>query len=136
MARIPWILLVLAALSWSAIVQADQPPAAGDAAALLKQLVSRSLDERAAAEKRLKALGGAALPALIAAVGDSDTELATRCNEIAHQIRHADLDAFLAGKKGHVSPAWKPFAELVGDSAESRKLFVELVAHDDRAAEV
>src|SRR5439155_3650189 len=63
-------------------------------------------------------------------------EIAMQCTQIAGEIRRADAEAFLAGKKDYASPAWKPFKELVGDSPASRKLFAEIMSRDDRAVEI
>jgi hypothetical protein len=109
------------------------PPKANDAAALVKQLGSESFQARETAEWQLKALGAAALPAIKAGVTSADAETARRCKSLLSAIRNGESESFVAGKKEHDSAAWQSFKTLVGDSKESRQLFVEMMADDRRA---
>jgi hypothetical protein len=127
--------IIITALMFAPALQvaADDPPPAKDAAALVQQLGSKSFPAREAAEKQLRELGLAALPAIKAGMMNPDAEIAQRCKLLLPAIRFADSEAFLAGKKEHDSPAWRSFKTLVGDSKESRQIFAEMMADDRRA---
>jgi hypothetical protein len=113
------------------------PVADPDPAALVRRLGSSEGAEREAAEKQLKALGAAALPAVTAGVFSSDPEVASRCAAIRQHIREAEARAFIEGKQEPKSAAaWKRFKALVGDSPEARKLFAEMTDDDRRAKEL
>jgi hypothetical protein len=94
---------------------------------------SSSAANRFRRARRLKALGAAALPAIKAGVTSADAETARRCKSLLSAIRNGESESFVAGKKKHDSPAWTSFKTLVGDSKESRQLFVEMMADDRRA---
>ena len=64
---------------------------------------------------------------------DSDPEVRRRCRELLPAVLEADrlarIDAFVAdkdGKRAHDLPGWRRFREVVGNSPEARKLFVEM----------
>src|SRR5205085_1737156 len=116
--------------------RADRPAADPDPAELVRRLGSPAYAEREAAERQLKAIGAAALPAVTAGATSRDAEVARRCAAIRAHIYQAEAEAFVAGRKEHGSPAWKRFQQLVGDSPEARKLFAEMVADDRRATDV
>jgi RNA polymerase sigma factor (sigma-70 family) len=95
-----------------------------DARELVKQLGSPSFADREAAERKLRALGAKARPALVTGTKNPDPETARRCEAVLKRIREDER---------HAGPAWTRFKELVGDTEASRKLFAEMTADDRRA---
>src|SRR5262245_36990260 len=109
--RIGAVVVISLSLGPICLAVADDPPAR-DAAALVQQLGSKSFSEREAAEKKLRELGPAALPAIKAGMTSPDAEIAQRCKLLVPAIRFADAEAFLTGRKEHDSLAWARFRTL------------------------
>jgi hypothetical protein len=119
----------------------DEPPPSNqstdsDAEKLVKELGSPAFAVREAAARNLRALGAEALPAIKDGKTSKDSEIATRCKEIDRQIREGMRQAFLDGKSNPFPLAWKRLSALVGDSAESRKLFAEILANERALADI
>src|SRR5205807_1913184 len=122
-----WALMAFLLIGPSARPQTAPPLAADpDPAALVRRLGSQTYADREAAAKQLRVLGAAALPAVTAGAADPDPEIARRCVAIRRQIREAEAQAFIDGKRDPESAAWKRFKALAGDSPEARKLFTEM----------
>ncbi len=108
-----------------------------DVAKLVEQLGSDKFDDREAAEKKLVALGAAALPAVTAGKSSTDPEVARRCATIAQSIRktiRAELVKRFDPAKtdDYDHPVWKHYKAVAGDTPASRKLFAELIADPAR----
>jgi RNA polymerase sigma factor (sigma-70 family) len=88
-----------------------------DPAALVKQLGSPSFAEREAAEKKLRAMGPKARPALLAGMKAADPEVARRAAAIHDSIRREQLREEL----------WKRFSKVVGDDRASRDLYATIL---------
>jgi RNA polymerase sigma factor (sigma-70 family) len=96
----------------------DPRPAAGrpadpDPADLVKQLGSPVFADREAAEKKLKALGPKAKPAVRAAMASGDPEVAGRAVAVRDAIRREEL--------------WTVFAKVAGDDPAARDLFAKIM---------
>jgi RNA polymerase sigma factor (sigma-70 family) len=122
---------------------AGEPPAAPapresvDAHAIVKQLGSADFATREAAEKKLRALGAAARPALLAGTRDADPEVSRRSRSVLESVRkdaREDLakrfDA--AGSADYDHPVWQRFKKLAGSDAPARKLFAAIIADPRR----
>jgi hypothetical protein len=134
--------LVILALGWTAAVA----PAAEDEAAqadgarietLVRQLGDNEYSNREAASDALTAIGRPALGALEAAARHPDREIRYRSQRIFGEIMRFDqerrLEAFLSGddeEHDYDLPAWTRFRKGYGDSAASRRLFVEMQRAD------
>ncbi|HEY1187048.1 MAG TPA: HEAT repeat domain-containing protein, partial [Gemmata sp.] len=105
-------------------------------AKLVEQLGSADFAAREAAQRELRAIGSKAEPALRAGLRSTDPEVRARAAEVLKQVRDDARRAFISGKAEPTSPAWKRFKELVGNTEASRKLFVEMMADERRAATI
>src|SRR5436305_1050414 len=91
-----WAVMAILLAASPARSQTAPPPAADpDPAGLVRRLGSPSFAAREAAEKQLKALGTAALPAVTAGAADPDPEISRRCAGIRQHIREAEAQAFV-----------------------------------------
>jgi hypothetical protein len=106
---------------------------ATDAAALVKLLGHDSYKIRKQAERDLIDLGRGAKDALQAGLASDDPEIRRACAMIFPIAMEKELEAkiaaFLADKEGkqkHDLPGWERFNKLVGATAESRRLFVDM----------
>ncbi len=113
---------------------AQARPGNTSAAELVGQLGASSFDQRQAAESDLLALGHAAKAALLDGLKSSDLHVRRTCRRLLDEILDADLrrrlDALLADPDGtgqHDLPSWKRFQETIGNDAEARKLYVEML---------
>jgi hypothetical protein len=79
-------------------------------------------------------IGLRALPELRTGTANPDAEVASRCVELTKQIRAAEREAIISGKKNMPGEAGKRFKELVGDSKGSRTLFADMLENERRAA--
>src|SRR5437016_5151350 len=71
-----------------AMILGQQPEEAHD---LVGKLRSQSVEERAEATRKLKVLGKAAVPELTRAVGDADSEVASRARLLLRHVEVRDL---------------------------------------------
>ncbi|HET6572322.1 MAG TPA: sigma-70 family RNA polymerase sigma factor, partial [Fimbriiglobus sp.] len=111
-----------------------------DARKLVKQLGSPNFADREAAQKKLRALGARARPALKAGMTDPDPEVARRASAIWAAVRDDEMKAFVArfqaDKDGTVAfdhPVWVRFAAVAGDDKASRRLFAAMIGDPTRA---
>jgi hypothetical protein len=111
---------------------ADPPDA--EIAKLVRHLGSPEFRDRQKASVRLLEIGPTALAALRAGTENSDAEVARRCEGLVVQIRAAERDALITGKKDLPGQAGKRFKELVGDSKAARTLFADMIDDERRAA--
>lgn len=109
-------------------------PVSASATDLVTQLGADSFDQRQAAESELLALGHTAKAALLDGLKSSDVHVRRTCRRLLDEILDADLrkrlDALLADRDGtgqHDLPCWKRFQETVGNDAEARKLYAEML---------
>jgi hypothetical protein len=109
-------------------------PAEAEIAKLVRYLGSPEFRDRQTASARLLEIGPKALTALRTGTKNPDAEVARRCEGLIVQIRAADREALISGKKDLPGLAGKRFKELVGDSKASRTLFADMVDDDRRAA--
>ena len=126
-------------LGWfpTKIARPKQPIAADR---LVPKLGSGVFAEREAAQKELRALGLAALPALKAGLQSSDPEVVSRCETLIDRIGKDDAEAFakafLADKDFRANfahPIWTRWVKLIGDNRGSRELFAEMLSADGAA---
>ncbi len=102
--------------------------------ALVRQLGTASFGQRRAAAKELVELGMAAKPALMQGMAQEDLEVRMAAHRILVQILQTEFDAtinaFLSAQTadtGAKVPGWEPFKANVGDSANSRQLFANML---------
>ena len=107
------------------------------AARLVEQLGEARFDTRERAMRRLVALGSAALPVLQRASLSSDRETRARARRALQVVFRRDLhrrrEAFLKASDSERDfglVGWQRFRILVGDTAGSRSLFVEMHRHE------
>ncbi len=119
-------------------IELPKQPIAADL--LVPKLGSGVFAEREAAQKELRALGLAALPALKAGLQSSDPEVVLRCETLIDRIGKDDAEAFakafLADKdytKTFDHAIWTRWAKLIGDNRGSRELFAEMLSADGAA---
>ncbi len=108
------------------------------ARALVRKLGSELFRERDDATRELAAMGRRALVALDEARGDPDPEVSARVGQLRPRATLDEMAArvasFLAdgdSRFEHDIPAWPRFRAALGDDADARALFTELVG--DRA---
>jgi RNA polymerase sigma factor (sigma-70 family) len=94
-----------------------EPKKAPEAERLVQQLGSKEFVERETAEKRLKAMGSAALSAVRAGLKSTSPEIIERCERVLAHIR--------------TEVVRKQFAKLVGDDKPARELF-DLIRGSER----
>ncbi len=130
-------------LQWAAVTLEPEKPAEIPqpmAELLVPKLGSGVFAEREAAQKELRALGLAALPALKAGLQSSDPEVVLRCETLIDRIGKDDAEAFakayladkdFTAKFDHA--IWTRWAKLIGDNRGSRELFAEMLSADGAA---
>ena len=121
----------------------EPPPAGAKAdtpAALVARLGSREYAEREAAQKQLRAMGTAALPAVRVGLTVPNPEVGRRCEALIGAIHKDDLDRFVAAFRKDKEyarpfdhPVWVRWAEVVGTTRGCRELFDELLLVPDAA---
>ncbi|HKB37252.1 MAG TPA: RNA polymerase sigma factor [Gemmataceae bacterium] len=99
----------------------DAPKSGAEIKKLIARLGHAKFAEREAAQKKLWAIGKAALPAIQAGTKAADHEIARRCVELLAQVK---TDAL----KDRAHPVWVRFKKIAGDDRASRALFLEMVA--------
>lgn len=99
---------------------------------LVKRLGSGSFQERKDAQKSLRALGRAAIPAIKQGLKSDSPEVVRRSEKLIEGIHKDFLERFTAKASDFESPVWKRFKGIAGDGADSRKLFAEMIADFDR----
>lgn len=112
---------------------APTPSRGAEATRLVEQLGDRAFVARQRAERRLLELGEAAESALEAAARHPDAEIRGRAARLRKRLAalqfESRLEAFLRGPqtsgRGEL-PGWSAYERAVGDSAESRELFVAM----------
>jgi hypothetical protein len=100
---------------------------------LVRQLGDASYEARQQATQKLFKMGLPVKDLLLEGSKNSDLEVRRRCRELLPAVLEADrlarIDAFVAdkdGKREHDLPGWRRFRQVVGDTPEARKLFVEM----------
>jgi hypothetical protein len=111
----------------------DPPKDDPDIAKLVRDLGSPKFAVREAAEQKLVALGYKAKAAVLAGTKDPDAEVAGRCEVVLPKVRAAERKALVEGTIDWPAPAGTHFRDLVGDTAEARKLFLLMIEDDRRA---
>ena len=113
---------------------------ADEIAPLVKQLGSRDFAQREAAEKKLKAIGPKALPALRAGLKSDLPEVAQRSESVIAAIRRDDADRFAKAVQADTEykqtldhPIWTRWEKVVGDDRGSRELFTEMLTFENAA---
>jgi hypothetical protein len=132
--RLAALSLLLAAGATPAAAPASLSPADQERArGLVHQLGDASYAVRQQASQKLFKMGLPVKGLLLEGSKDSDPEVRRRCRELLPAVLEADrlarIDAFVAdkeGKRAHDLPGWHRFREVVGNSPEARKLFVEM----------
>ena len=109
-------LILMAAILAVGTAWADDAPQK-EAQRLVKQLGSREVKERLAAERRLLALGREAVEAVKEGRTSDSEQVADRCDRLIVRLREA----------GHDQPAWKEFAKLCGDNATARAWYTAML---------
>jgi hypothetical protein len=127
---------MLAALPvWALGADASGPATSDDTRvrSLVRQLGSESYDEREQAFAELAKLGRKVEKALKEGLEDSDMEVRHRCEELLALATRTEmevaLDLFLQNKDDKVLlklPAWPRFSKVVGETPETRALFVQM----------
>jgi hypothetical protein len=137
------LLIMGLVLSGSLAIAADPPKDTPDATKLIKQLGSPRYQVREDAALKLTEMGRHAKAALLIGSQDPDPEIAFRCQRLLPIAVAADLklriDAFVAdkaGKEEHDLPGWKRFRELVGNDAETRQVFIDMVRNSTDIFEI
>ena len=103
-------------------------------AELVKQLGSKEFSEREAAEKELRKLGAAALPAVKTGLKSDVPEVAVRSAKLLAAFRKDEVDRFVKAfradtefKQKFDHPIWTRWAKVVGDDHGSRELLGEVL---------
>jgi HEAT repeat protein len=131
------VLLAAVLLGGNSLLRsADSPRPANDEThvrSLVRQLGADNYDDREQAYQELSRLGRQAEKALQEGLKDSDREVVRRCQELLSLATRTDmeiaLDLFLQNKDEKALlklPAWPAFSKLVGESPETRALFVQI----------
>lgn len=122
-------ILSLAAIS----ALAEEPGASERAVTLVRQLGHDQYDLREQAARELVSIGFPALDALEEGATGLDREVRFRSRRVLTLIREVDferrLQAFLndpSGTTGAGLPGWDAYRKLVGDSPDSRSLFIDM----------
>ena len=97
---------------------------------LVRQLGAPDYRDREAAGKALRVFQCAAEPAVRAAALDPNPEVARRAAAVHRLLREDAHWRAVAGTDDRPTPAWVAFRGLVGDTLESRALYLELTAGD------
>jgi hypothetical protein len=131
-----YIAIVFAALiAAPAEIPAADPIASPESrvGALVRRLSASDYTQRQAAEAQLLALGPAAIPELKRRLGAADLEAQYRLERIIASLERTLRDTALSDLRAGRPPgdprllaAWEKFLPLVGDSPDSRELFVEM----------
>jgi len=103
--------------------------------ALVQQLGAARFSDRERAMRELVDMGLSALSALEKAIESGhDAEVRSRCEQIMESIKRRDFQRRLArfaeeplGGRDFELPGWKRFEQLVGETKQSRRLFVEML---------
>lgn len=105
--------------------------------ALVAQLGAPSFRLRELAMKQLAEYGRVAVPALQRGARDRDREIRQRSARLLVEIdllhREERIAVFLAGgqeQSDTMLPGWAPFAELVGDTPETRAVFASMLEEE------
>lgn len=100
--------------------------------ALVRRLGSDDFATRESAEAELSRLGLPALGAIEAGLRDADPEVRRRCQELSFSLRKQNqverLARFVAGADN--LPGWERFRKLMGQRADSRKVYAEIYGSD------
>jgi hypothetical protein len=131
MSRSLTIVLGVIIISAPSAFAADPPEP--DIAKLVRYLGSPEFRDRQKAQTRLLEIGPTALPELRIGTKYPDAEVARACEVLVGQIRSAERQAIISGKKDMPGNAGKRFKDLVGDSKSARTLFVDMVEDERRA---
>ena len=129
--------LFLAAMPFAASAaspaQETRDEAGPEVAVLISQLGDPSFERRQWATQRLIQIGPPAKDKLIEGLRSVDAEIRSRCRRISALVLDLDheprVDAFASdalGRSAHGLPGWQRYAQLVGDSAAARELFVAM----------
>lgn len=106
------------------------PPAATAPDMLVRQLGSENYAIRSAAERRLLALGAAAVPAVEAGRRHDDLEVRRRCQEVLRRLRAAvcaeRVKALRAGRAESDAPLWGHYRRMLGSGRAATALFAEV----------
>ena len=133
------LLAILASTPFQAISDeiadrsSDTSADSGHTDQLVRQLGHPDFETREQAEQKLKEVGVAAAEAIRTAASSGDPEISRRCQRILRDILREDLQhrmtVFEAGGSDldDSMPGWKPFRELIGNSAEDRSLYLRLL---------
>ncbi len=107
---------------------------------LVARLGSKEFAEREAAEKKLREMGAAALPAIRAGLKSDSPEVVKRCEKLIAAIRKDPLDRFVAEFKKDTEfrqpfdhPVWTRWADVIGTTRGCRELFDEMLLVPDAA---
>lgn len=121
------------ALDWASVVLPENARLRRkpdpEAEAMVRQLGSDDFQEREAAHKKLRAMGGKAISAVKAGLKSGDLEVVRRCKALLPELIRADLM-----RADH--PAWERFADIVGDGKAGRALYVEMIDDPRRASRI
>ncbi len=127
------IIAVAGPRTTAADAKIDHEQATREATDLVRQLGDESFEARQRATLRLARLGLPAKAALLVGLKSDDAEVRTRCRRVLAIVLDLDLksriEAFAAdrdGKQQHDLPGWERYQQLVGNSATTRELFVEM----------
>ena len=131
--RTYWTSAVAAACLAAGTATSDESKADPEVAKLVRELGSPRFAVREAAEKRLVELGPRVKSAVLAGTKDADPEVARRCEVVLPRTQAAERQALLDETGDWPAPAGRRFRDMVGDSKQSRKLFVEMIGNDRRA---
>jgi hypothetical protein len=131
--------LLAAGIAWGqdAPARGDAEPRAERARRLVEQLGADDFFSREQAARELAELGRFALEALQAGAKSGDREVRYSSLRLLSSMREADLQrrltAFAAGRDDELDeplPMWDVYRGIVGDSAEARRLFVDMQTHE------
>src|SRR5262245_1893935 len=125
--------LWLAAGAAAAEADALTPAQRDQAKSWVRQLGDRSFKTREQAHEKLAELGRAARPLLEDGLKAEDNEVRCRCARLLELASRSDTEVALAAYMARKDvkalmklPAWDRFSKLVGDSDDTRKLFVDM----------
>jgi hypothetical protein len=139
--RILIILLLCASRATAQDAPGTDSTASVNYGRLVAKLGHPSFEVREEAAARLQRVGLPARPALLKALKSEDLETRMGAHRVLVYIMQADFDAqlraFIQGKEieGLNLPGWRLFANLAGDTPESRRLFAQMIRDEPELLE-
>ena len=134
-----WCCLALMVVATSTVVGEDGGSDEVVVAALIKDLSAPKFVVRQRAMNRLVAIGADAIPGLNVAIRDGDRETRFRAlrvlDAVEQNVFQQKLEQFVKAGVGDLNvnlPGWKTFCAMIPETAESRRVFVQISRAEPR----